>query len=65
MTIRRSRETNAMIAMCEECGFIVDFEDGKSFDEAKLAIDSDGWLTFKENGKWKNVCCDCKEELRK
>lgn len=64
MTIRKSKESNCMIAQCDKCFDIVEFEDIKGFDaddwsEVKNEIDIDGWKTKKEGDKWVNICCDC------
>lgn len=54
-----------MIAQCDECFDIVEFDDldGSSPDhwtEAKERIDIDGWKTQRIDGKWRNICVDCK-----
>jgi hypothetical protein len=59
MTIRKSKETGQMCAQCDVCFDVVDFDDGEDFDEAKAAIDADGWKTKKVEGKWQNICPDC------
>ncbi|QJD54487.1 hypothetical protein P9A30_gp45 [Sphingomonas phage Lucius] len=64
MTIKRSKETGCMVAQCDVCFDVVDFEDLKGFDkddwvEAKERIDADGWRTKKVGDKWTNTCVDC------
>lgn len=64
MTIRKSKETGCMVAICDECHDVVDFEDldGNDADhwgEVKETIDADGWQTRKEDGAWRNICPDC------
>jgi Fe2+ or Zn2+ uptake regulation protein len=59
MGIRRSNETSGMVAQCDQCFDIVDFEDGEDFEQAKIAIDADGWKTKRVDGKWQNICPDC------
>lgn len=53
-----------MVAQCDVCFDVVDFEDLKGFDkddwaEAKERIDADGWRTKKVGDKWTNTCVDC------
>lgn len=60
MSIRRSKETGNMCAQCDDCLDVVDFEDDDDFDTAKMMIDVDGWKTTKRDGKWVNICPDCK-----
>lgn len=65
MAIHKSRETNCMVAQCDVCFDIVEFEDldgsdSDNWSEAKLRIDMDGWKTKKDDaGKWVNICVDC------
>ena len=59
MSIRRSRETGGMIAQCDECFDVVDFDDGEDFEQVKTAIDGDGWKTRRVGEKWQNYCPDC------
>lgn len=60
MTIRKSKQTGQMMAQCDVCLDVVDFEDGEDFEEAKTAIDMDGWRTKRgPDGKWQNICPDC------
>lgn len=65
MTIQISKETKSMIAQCDECLDVVEFEDLNGLDrddwaDAKSRIDADGWKTRRgPDGKWINVCCDC------
>lgn len=65
MTIRKSAETGCMVAICDDCHDVVDFEDLDGTDpddwgEVKNAIDGDGWRTIKGGlGKWRNICPDC------
>lgn len=65
MTIHRSKDLGHMIAQCDECLDVVEFEDLKGFDrddwaEAKERIDADGWRTVKKGDKWHNICVDCR-----
>ena len=65
MTIHKSKELGCMTAQCDECFDVVEFEelDGSDPDhwsEAKERIDMDGWKTTKVNGKWQNICPDCR-----
>lgn len=59
MTIRRLTETGQMAAQCDKCFDVVDFEDGEDFNEAKIAIDCDGWKTVRGGAGWINICPDC------
>lgn len=68
MTIRKSAETGHMIAQCDQCFDVVDFEDLDGTDkddwsEAKERVDMDGWKTKRighgPDAKWINICCDC------
>ncbi len=59
MGIRKSHETGNMIAQCDECYDVVDFEDDEDFEQVKIAIDSDGWQTKRVGDKWHNICPDC------
>lgn len=65
MTIQKSKHSGCMIAQCDECFDIVEFNDldGSSPDhwtEAKQRIDIDGWKTQRIDGNWRNICVDCK-----
>ena len=51
-----------MIAQCDVCLDVVDFEEDQDFNDAKQAIYMDGWLTRKKDGKWINICIDCKDK---
>lgn len=59
MTIRKSNETGNMVAQCDKCFDVVDFEEDYDFMDVKSAIDGDKWKTTKVNDKWHNVCPDC------
>ena len=59
MTIQRSPETGNLIAQCDQCLDVVDFEDDEDFDDVRDAIISDGWKTRREAGTWQNICPDC------
>lgn len=66
MTIRRSLSLKCMVAQCDECFDLVEFEDLTTFGdveefmEAKARIDGDGWFTKRTpQGRWVNLCPDC------
>ena len=59
MALLHNRQENKFVAICDECDCVIDLDDAETFAEAKDAIDIDGLLTYKDNGKWKNSCPDC------
>lgn len=64
MTIKKSHETGGMIAQCDKCFDVVDFDelDGSHSDhwsDVREAIAKDGWVTKRNGDKWINVCVDC------
>ena len=64
MTIHKSKELGCMVAQCDECFDIVEFDDldgsdGDHWSEAKERIDMDGWKTKRVGAKWINICVDC------
>lgn len=59
MTIRKSNETGQMMAQCDKCLDVVDFDEYFDFATVKIAIDTDKWTTKRQNGKWVNICPDC------
>jgi hypothetical protein len=61
MGIRRSKTTGNMVAQCDVCFDVVDFDEDKDFEDVREAIIFDGWQTKKNaEGKWINICVDCK-----
>lgn len=64
MGIRKSKETGHMVAQCDKCFDVVEFEelDGSDPDhwaEVRGHLDMDGWKAKKVDGKWTNICVDC------
>lgn len=62
--IKFSRISNCMIAQCDTCLDIVEFEDltkddHEGYRKAKQSIDMDRWKTKRVDGKWVNICVDC------
>ncbi len=65
MTIRFSHESKCYIAQCDQCFDVVDFDhlrenSREGFQDAKDAIDIDGWKTVKSSNGWRNICYGCK-----
>ena len=66
MTVRKSKSAKCMIAQCDICFDVVEFEDldGSERDhwsEAKNAIDADGWKTKRSGAGWINISPDCQD----
>jgi hypothetical protein len=64
MSIRKSKESGCMVAQCDQCFDVVDFEDldgseAEHWGDVRQAIDIDGWKSKKEGGQWRNICPDC------
>lgn len=59
MTIKRDRESGNMIARCDQCNDIVEFEDAEDWLDVLKAITDDGWQSKRGKTGWDHICVDC------
>jgi len=58
MTIQRNKD-NEMIARCDDCKYLVTFEEKDNLLTVLKVLIADGWKARRAGKSWEHSCVDC------